>query len=207
MSGGMTWKTAEQFAVCAASSAMLVAAVIAAYGQDNNPDQAKVSAALGAWDRIVTVLQHPRCLNCHQQTTPLQGDERRIHIPLAVRGPDGHGVGAMRCGNCHNPSGNSESSGVPGGGGPGAWQLAPVAMMWQGLSSSELCQMLKDPARNKDPVTNQGRDGPGLIAHVNSALVIWAWNPGGDREPIPMAHDDFINQMKIWVAGGMACPR
>ncbi|HTP44063.1 MAG TPA: hypothetical protein VMJ13_05835, partial [Candidatus Acidoferrum sp.] len=92
------------------------------------------NASLAAWDQIVTVLQNPRCLNCHQLNSPLQGDERRVHIPRVVRGPDNHGVGAMRCGNCHNDMGNNPTSGTPGG---LHWQLAPVSMLWQGLSSGE----------------------------------------------------------------------
>jgi hypothetical protein len=88
----------------------------------------------------------------------LHGDVRRIHIPLVVRGADNHGVGAMRCGNCHNGSGNNETSGTPGAGGPGLWQLAPVSMLWQGLSSGELCRMLKDKGRNG------GRDGSNPLA-------------------------------------------
>ena len=49
-------------------------------------------------------------------------------------------------------------------------------------------------------------DGPALIRHMGSPMVMWGWEPGGDRTKVPMLHDDFINQMKIWVAGGMACP-
>jgi len=63
--------------------------------------------SLAAWDKVVTVLQHPRCLNCHQLESPLPGDSGREHIPHVVRGTDNHGVGAMLCGNCHNDIGNN----------------------------------------------------------------------------------------------------
>lgn len=159
------------------------------------------AATLATWERIRTVLDSPRCLNCHQVTTPLQGDERRVHIPLVVRGADGHGVGAMRCGNCHNGSGNNETSGTPGAGGPGLWQLAPLSMLWQGLDSGQLCRMLKDKARNGN------RDGAKLIEHMETEpLVLWGWHPGGDRKPVAIPHEKFVADMKIWVAGGMACP-
>ncbi len=49
------------------------------------------AAGLAAWDKIAAVLQHPRCLNCHQLNTPLQGDKRRVHIPPVVRGADNMG--------------------------------------------------------------------------------------------------------------------
>lgn len=74
-------------------------------------------------------------------------------------------------------------------------------MLWQGLSSGDLCRMLKDTARNG------GRDGAKLIEHMESEpLVLWGWNPGGDRTPVPMPHDEFVNEVKTWVAGGMTCP-
>lgn len=154
--------------------------------------------SLAAWGKIVTVLQHPRCLNCHQLDSPLQGDSRRNHIPHVVRGSDSHGVGAMRCGNCHNDSGNNVTSRTPGG--PN-WQLAPVSMLWQGLSGSDLCRMLKDPSRNGK------RTGKDLLEHVEAEpLVLWGWNPGPGREPVAMPHAQFVELVKTWVAGGMACP-
>jgi hypothetical protein len=103
----------------------------------------------------------------------------------------------MRCGDCHNDSGNNPPSGTPGG---LHWQLAPVSMVWQGLSAGDLCRMLKDPARN-------GNRLPGaLVEHIESdSLVLWGWNPGGGREPVPIPHAEFVDQMKVWVAGGSAC--
>src|ERR1700721_2062736 len=54
------------------------------------------SASLAAWGEIATVLQNPRCLNCHPLDSPPQGDSRRVHIPHVVRGADNEGVGAPR---------------------------------------------------------------------------------------------------------------
>jgi hypothetical protein len=154
--------------------------------------------SLAAWDKIVAVLTHPRCLNCHQLNTPLQGDRRRVHIPAVVRGDDNMGVGPMRCHNCHSDSGNNQASGVPGA---PHWQLAPVSMVWEGLSTGDLCRMLKDPARNGN------RAPESLVEHVETErLVLWGWNPGGRREPVPLPHKDFVEQMKVWVTGGAACP-
>ena len=156
------------------------------------------SATLAAWDQIAAVLQHPRCLNCHQLNSPLQGDTRRVHIPRVVRGPDDQGVGAMRCRNCHNNMGNNPTSGTPGG---LDWQLAPVSMLWQGLSSGDLCRAVKDPKHNGN------RDGAALIRHMeDEPLVLYGWNPGKGREPVPIPHEKVVEYMKIWVAGGMACP-
>ena len=156
------------------------------------------AASLAAWGEIASVLQNPRCLNCHQLDSPLQGDSRRVHIPRVTRGPDNQGVGAMRCQNCHNNMGNNPTSGTPGG---LHWQLAPLSMLWQGLSSADLCRAVKDPKHNGN------RDGAALIKHMeDEPLVLYGWNPGKGREPVPIPHEKVVEDMKIWVAGGMACP-
>jgi len=157
-----------------------------------------LAASLSAWGEIATVLQNPRCLNCHQLDSPFQGDSRRVHIPRVTRGPDNQGVGAMRCQNCHNNMGNNPTSGTPGG---LHWQLAPVSMLWQGLSSGDLCRAVKDPKHNGN------RDGAALIKHMeDEPLVLYGWNPGKGREPVPIPHEKVVEDMKTWVAGGMACP-
>jgi hypothetical protein len=156
------------------------------------------ATSLAAWSEIATVLQNPRCLNCHQLDSPLQDDSRRVHVPRVTRGPDNQGVGAMRCQNCHNNMGNNPTSGTPGG---LHWQLAPVSMLWQGLSSGDLCRAVKDPKHNGN------RDGAALIKHMeDEPLVLYGWNPGKGREPVPIPHEKVVEDMKTWVAGGMACP-
>jgi hypothetical protein len=156
------------------------------------------ATSVAAWGEIATVLQNPRCLNCHQLDSPLQDDSRRVHVPRVTRGPDNQGVGAMRCQNCHNNMGNNPTSGTPGG---LHWQLAPVSMLWQGLSSGDLCRAVKDPKHNGN------RDGAALIKHMeDEPLVLYGWNPGKGREPVPVPHEKVVEDMKVWVAGGMACP-
>jgi hypothetical protein len=74
-------------------------------------------------------------------------------------------------------------------------------MLWQGLSSGDLCRRLKNPALNGK------RSAQALVEHVeNDQLVRWGWNPGEGRQPVPIPHKEFVNLMKIWVAGGSACP-
>ena len=135
--------------------------------------------SLAAWNRIVAVLQHPRCLNCHQLETPLQGDARRVHIPPVRRGADDMGAGTMRCYNCHNDTGNNEMAGVPGA---PHWRLAPVSMLWRGLSSVGLCRMLQDRA------LNGGRDSKAIVEHMDTEkLIRWGWDPGARRQPFGFA--------------------
>jgi hypothetical protein len=172
--------------------AVLGAGVGPAWGGD-----ADRAASLAAWDKAVAVFQSPRCLDCHQRATPLQGDHGRQHLPRVERGPDNLGVTGMRCTSCHSQSGNNPSSGVPGADG---WSLAPDTMVWQGVSSGALCRMLQDKALNGN------RTPAALIAHLDGALVQWGWQPGAGRSTPPLSHADFVREMKHWVAGGSACP-
>jgi hypothetical protein len=150
-----------------------------------------------AFERLAEVLMHPRCLNCHRREAPRQGDDARAHVPPVVRGPDNTGVSAMRCANCHRDS-NNPASGVPGA---PHWQLAPTSMGWNGLSVGGLCQAIKDPKRNG------GRSLQELVEHVeHDALVRWAWDPGKNRAPIAIAHREFVEAFKAWVATGGMCP-
>lgn len=153
--------------------------------------------AVRAFDRIAAVMRHPRCMNCHQETIPLQGEERRLHIPRVVRGEDNLGVTALRCTNCHNETNNTASR-VPGA---PHWSLAPASMEWQGLSTPELCQALTDKERNGGKSLDQ------LVEHMGSdPLVLWGWTPGGGREPVDVDHDDLMKALRLWVAAGGPCP-
>lgn len=178
---------------------LLLATAAGSSGDAWSQSPATQPDSLAAWEGIAAVLHHPRCLNCHQLDAPLQGDTRRAHIPPVVRGPDNLGTGTMRRRNCHNESGNNEMSGVPGA---SHWQLAPASMLWEGLSTAELCRVLKDPALNGN------RTPDSLVKHMNTdKLVLWGWQPGAGREPVPISHQEFIGLLEIWVAGGAACPQ
>jgi hypothetical protein len=150
---------------------------------------------------IVTVLKHPRCLNCHTATDfPRQDDDRHRHIMNVVRGADGHGAPALRCNTCH---GNANSPvGVPGN---PAWALAPLRMQWETLSDGEICRSLTDPKRG-------GMTFPKLIHHLGEdSLVGWAWDPGVDvtgrsRQPPPLSREAFIHLVRQWIDTGAACP-
>jgi hypothetical protein len=150
-----------------------------------------------AFEPIARVLRHPRCLNCHQPDTPLQGDQARVHVPRVIRGPDDKGASAMRCANCHRDA-NNASSRVPGA---PHWQLAPASMDWSGLSDQQLCQMLKDPKRNGN------RSLSALVDHMaNDLLVRWGWEPGAGRTAVPIPHDAFVELLRAWAAADGACP-
>jgi hypothetical protein len=143
------------------------------------------------------VLQHPRCLNCHPDgDRPSQGDGYP-HQPAVRRGADGLGVTAMRCTTCHQ-SANFDPGRVPGN---PKWRLAPTEMAWQGRSLAQICEQVKDPARNGGHTLDE------IVDHVaKDDLVGWAWRPGADRTPAPGTQLVFGALVRAWAALGATCP-
>jgi hypothetical protein len=180
--------------------------VIVARAADGQTTRAE---GLAAWERMYSVLTHPRCLNCHTATNyPQQGDDRHVHSFNVVRGRQDFGVPAFNCATCHQQA-NADSTGIPGA--PG-WHLAPLSMKWQDVSdhllpSSAVCRGVTDRSKNHN------LDGAGLLKHhEEEALVLWAFKPGRradgtPRSVPPLTHDEFVAATKMWVAAGMPCPK
>jgi hypothetical protein len=162
------------------------------------PDSAASRAAFVQFYRVLT---SPRCQNCHPAgDAPLQGDDSHVHLQNVKRGADGHGVTAMRCDTCHQAA-NLPGAHLP----PGnpRWSLPSPGnkMVFAGRLPGELCRQIKDPKQNG------GRSLEKLLDHVaNDDLVGWGWNPGDGRTLPPLSRADTFEQMKIWIAGGAACP-
>jgi hypothetical protein len=144
------------------------------------------------------VLQHPRCLNCHPAgDRPTQTDSMRPHEPLVVRGADGLGAPGMRCTTCHHAA-NFDPAHVPGN---PLWHLAPLVMAWQGRTLTQICEQIKDPARNG------GRNLAQLVRHLGEdSLVGWAWTPGVGRTPAPGTQREFGALARAWADAGAHCP-
>jgi len=159
-------------------------------------DRASRSRAL--FGEMARVLTHPRCINCHPSgDTPHQRMTMELHDPPVVRGPDNHGVPGMECATCHQDR-NQPSTRVPGA--PN-WHVAPIEMAWVGKSIGDICQQLKDPARNGGKTLAQ------IVDHTaHDELVAWGWSPGADREPSPGTQAQFGALSAAWVETGAACP-
>lgn len=149
---------------------------------------------------FVSVLRHPRCMNCHSHGDfPRQGDDGHPHAMNVRRGPDGHGVTAEKCGVCHqdrNLSGEHLPPGAPN------WSLPPpnTPMIWQGLTDGQICRSIKDPKQNRNRNLDQ------LLEHLTEdKLVMWGWNPGEGRNAVPMPQDEFVAKVKQWQAAGAPC--
>jgi hypothetical protein len=159
-------------------------------------DRADRSRALFA--EAGKVIESPRCQNCHPAgNRPTQGTDMHPHLPMVVRGADDHGVPALRCTTCHQAA-NYEPAGIPG---HPKWAVAPLSMAWQGKTLGQICEQIKDPARNGHKTLAQIREH---MAH--DSLVGWGWHPGGGRPPAPGTQAQFGALIDAWVATGAACP-
>jgi hypothetical protein len=158
-------------------------------------------AQAAPWQTVYEVLLHPRCANCHPAgDAPLQGDDGRPHAQNIQRGPEGKGLFAQRCDACHQTH-NLPGAHLP----PGApnWHLPhpDMPLVFAGVSSSELCRALRDPAHNG------GRTPEQILEHVaKDELVLWGWAPGEGRAPVPIPHEEFVLAMSAWIESGCACP-
>lgn len=169
----------------------------------NSPDDARAEA-IAAFATVKQVLQHPRCQNCHiPGDAPLQFDAGLPHEMLVKRGPDGKGAAGLPCSSCHNDVNPPASFGPNAPPGAPTWFLPPPhqKMVFINLSAAELCETVKNPAKNG------GKDFAALIHHVaDDELVGWGWHPGGNRQPVPIPREEFVAKFKQWAAAGGPCP-
>jgi hypothetical protein len=159
------------------------------------------SAALFA--EAARVLESPRCLNCHPATRlPTQGDDLHAHVPVMLGGAGDHGVPGMPCSTCHTEQNVATlGEGIASVPGTPHWGLAPAPMAWQGLSTGEICEQLKDPERNGSRSLAQ------VHAHVmTDALIAWAWAPGEGRSTPPGTLPQFGALLAAWIETGAHCP-
>jgi hypothetical protein len=158
------------------------------------------AASAAAFEAIVPVLRHRRCMNCHSSGDfPRQGDDGHRHTMNVRRGLYGEGVAGVKCSVCHQDH-NLQGEHMP----PGArgWHLpsAREPMIWEGLNDRQLCELFKNPSANGHRSVDE------IVQHMNTPLVLWAWNPGEGRTPVPMAQNEFLAKAKEWASSGAACP-
>ncbi|WP_209401956.1 hypothetical protein [Pseudozobellia sp. WGM2] len=156
-----------------------------------------------AFDKMMDVLTHQRCMNCHpNDNVPKQGEDRHPHYFDMARGKADKGFQATKCATCHQEE-NNDYSGAPGA---PHWSLAPKSMGWQGLSRTEIARIVLDPE------TNGGKSNEELVKHMTEdELVLWAWEPGigvdGNlRELPPVSEEEFKKAVEIWFENGAVIP-
>jgi len=158
-------------------------------------------ASQQAFLQVYKVLMSPRCMNCHPSgDIPLQGEYSLLHTQGVKRGPDGKGLYALKCSNCHQAQ-NTPGLNMPPGN-PN-WHLPPadMKMVFQGKTPRQLAMQLKDPNQNGHKTLNE------LIKHVSSdSLVLWGWRPGDGRTKPPLDHATFAKMFREWVQKGAVVP-
>ena len=145
-----------------------------------------------------TVFMHPRCMNCHPiGDVPLQGDDSHLHTQGVTRGPDGKGLYANKCANCHQPM-HLEGPNLP----PGnpVWHLPPAhrKMVFEGKSPRELAMGFKDSAFTGFSTVER------IITHVETDHLVINGFTYGTRPPL--THAEFVSKVKEWIDKGAELP-
>ncbi len=188
---GLVYQSASVLAACALAAAMVTTALTAI--------DAAAATTEDLYRPIGQVVSSPRCTNCHGVESPRQGEERRRHDQMVMRGKDGFGAPTIRCATCHQAT-NTGDGIVPGAKG---WHMPPVSMQWQAMNAKEICNVMTNPAKNGNRKTPRE-----IIEHMETdPLVLWAWKPGADRKPPPVPQDEFVLALRAWAVAGTPCPR
>src|SRR5687767_11132912 len=129
----------------------------------DNPDAAREILFTDSIKAVSMIRVHQRLrYSCTKPggDQPLQGEDSHIHLQNVQRGPDGKGLFAMKCANCHQPK-NLPGENMP----PGhpQWHLPPanMRMVFEGKTPTELAPQLKDPKQNGGKTLEQ------IIYHVS----------------------------------------
>lgn len=160
--------------------------------------------ALADFEIVRSVLQNPRCQNCHPAgDVPLQGDQGVLHTQNVMRGPEGKGMPGEECTTCHGPANPPESYGqhIPPGVHDGWHMPGPDhKLTFVGVAPGALCEQVRDPNKNGGMKTKALED------HIDTPLVVWGWNPGRGRTPIPVPKEQFKKAWNDWLHAGSPCP-
>ena len=75
-----------------------------------------------------------------------------------------------------------------------------MKMVFENITAKKLCEQLKNPKMNG------GRNLQQVANHLDTGLVRWAWNPGGNRKTPPITYEEFVKSFETWRDNGAACP-
>lgn len=160
--------------------------------------------ALQGFEVVRSVLQHPRCQNCHiAGDSPFQDDHETPHDQSVVRGPKGRGAVANECSSCHQKTNLPAAYGEHAPPGSPGWRLPPpeTKMIFNGVTARELCRTLKNRR------ATGGRTLASVREHIRSnGQVAWGWAPGANRATPPVSRAETVKAFQLWMDGGAPCP-
>lgn len=176
-----------------------------AFGDNNVTIESarKSGTADASFDKMMQVIMHKRCMNCHPSgNIPRQGEDSHLHYFDVQRGETGAGLHGYTCNTCHQNE-NNNYAGVPGA---AHWVLAPASMAWEGNTRVEIAKKIMDPQ------TNGGKNADQILKHLTEdELVLWAFEPGLDaegapRELPPLSKEEWVSVVKEWINTGAIIP-
>jgi hypothetical protein len=189
---------------CTARSVPSILAAILSCAAAGAMAQSDGGRATQAFEVVRSVLQHPRCQNCHiPGDAPRQHDASLRHDINVLRGATGNGATAMECSTCHGTENLPASYGPHVPPGAPAWRLPPpeTKMVFIDLSPAQLCAVIKNPTATR------GKDLNAMLVHIrDDKLVAWGWNPGLGRNPVPVPRAQFVAAFQEWMNLGAPCP-
>ena len=164
----------------------------------NEADKNREEESKQAFIEAYKVFMHPRCLNCHPAgDTPFQGDAGALHTMGVKRGPDGKGLYAMKCKNCHQDThtpGDNMPPGHPN------WHLPPAdrKMVFEGKTPRQLAMGFKDPKFTGFNTMDK------FLHHIEDDTLVKNSFTYGTRPPL--SHEEFAAKVKEWIDKGAALP-
>lgn len=202
---GFVQRARPETAVCRLGTALFATIILATgFSAGAIAQTAQRDGALRAFEVVRSVLQHPRCRNCHiSGDVPLTGDEGVEHDQFVVRGPRGRGAAASECSSCHLNRSLPVSYGVNAPPGSPDWHLPPpeTKMVFNGLSPRELCTSIKSRR------ATGGKNLAAMLTHIrDNKQVAWGWAPGGLRTVPPATRAETVAAFRTWMQAGAPCP-
>ena len=137
------------------------------------------------FQRMLPVIRHPRCINCHGGVDPYSG---RGHEPGAIDTNQAHSA-SQQCSECH--------SAVEG------WGLPATSHFWTGKTDRELCGIFAEFAMQQGHVRV-------IENHLRTDDLIkdgFVGDAGGQRmhpDPPRMSQTEFVDHARDWLEQGQA---
>jgi hypothetical protein len=155
--------------------------------------------AVEKFKKLLPVLQHPRCLNCHGGVNPFVEKEQGGHLGGAISQAAGFIKQQKTCQECHSE--------LPG------WELPPEDFFFVGKDARQLCMQLKkfnpvpkflvghlDNDNGKGPpFTMTAFKGDRALNDMAKDMVEEETHRRFFNQPPPISHDEFVARAQAWV--------